>query len=324
MARMSYKREIALGLRGAKNFFLKKPLCVSFEITYSCNARCQHCHLGGIIKDEKRASPEEFARRAEELSPVVAQISGGEPLLRRDLVDIIQAIHHPDRPPYIVLTTNASLLDEKKYFQLREAGVDEFSISFDYPDERHDEFRGIPGLFRKIEKLCLSLKGEKNKGITLSCVVHRYNYQELLKLAAKAYEWEVHLNFSTYTWLRTNKKDFLIPESELPQLKEIIRQIQEFRRTHNTIFTSDYVFKGMLEFFRDEGRPNCQAGIRFLVVNPDGHLSPCGLILKNFNNLRELQKEFSAHNRCTACFTSIRANSEKPAWVLLTDNLKAI
>jgi MoaA/NifB/PqqE/SkfB family radical SAM enzyme len=320
---MSTLRQIALGLRGARNFFFKKPLCVSFEITYSCNARCQHCHLGGIIKDEKRAPAEEFGRRARELSPVVAQISGGEPLLRRDLIDIIQAIHRPNRPPYIVLTTNAALLDEKKYFQLREAGVDEFSVSFDYPDERHDEFRGIPGLFRKIEKLCLALKGEPNKGITLSCVIHRYNYKELLQLAHKAYEWEVNLNFSTYTWLRTKKKDYLIPANELPYLEEMIRQIKDFRRTHNTIFTSDYVFKGMIDFFRDEGRQNCRAGIRFLVVNPDGHLSPCGLILKNFSNLRQLQNEFSATNQCTACFTSIRANSEKPAWVLLKDNLKS-
>jgi len=119
MSRLSKTRQLALGLRGVKNFFGKKPLCVSFEITYSCNARCQHCHLGGMIKDEKRASPE----------PVVAQISGGEPLLRKDLKDIIQAIYRPQRPPYIVITTNAALLDEKKYRELREAGVDEFSLS---------------------------------------------------------------------------------------------------------------------------------------------------------------------------------------------------
>lgn len=324
MSSLSKTRQLALGLRGVKNFFGKKPLCVSFEITYSCNARCQHCHLGGMIKDEKRASPEEFGLRARELGPVVAQISGGEPLLRKDLKDIIQAIYRPQRPPYIVITTNAALLDEKKYRELREAGVDEFSVSLDYPDERHDKFRGIPGLFRKIENLCLALKGEQDKGITLSCVVHRYNYQELIKLAQKAYEWEVNLNFSTYTWLRTKKKDYLIPPEELPSLEKMIRQIQEFRQAHNTIFTSDYVFKGMVEFFRHQGQPNCQAGVRFLVVNPDAQLSPCGLILKNYSNLRQLQAEFSAHNHCTACFTSIRANSEKPPWVLLKDNLRAI
>lgn len=320
----SLERNLRLGYRGLKNLLARKPLCVSFEITHSCNARCQHCHLGGVVEGEKRASAEDFARRAQELQPVVAQISGGEPLLRRDLLDIVKALSHPGRPPYIILTTNAALLNEKKYRQLREAGVDEFSVSLDYPDERHDSFRGIPGLFRKIESLCLALRGEEKKGITLSCVVHRYNYRELLRLAEKAHSWQVHLNFSTYTWLRTKKKEYLIPVEELPLLEEMIEELRAFRRSHNTVFTSDYVFRKKVEFFREQGRANCRAGLRFLVVNPDASLSPCGLIIKNYPSLKTLRKDFVPTNRCTACFTSIRANSEKPALVLLKDNLKAL
>lgn len=324
MSSNSKKRDFSLVIRGIKNYFFYKPFCVSFEVTYSCNARCRHCHLGGMIKGEKRASPEEFAGRARELKPVVAQVSGGEPLLRKDIENIVQALHRPNHAPYIVLTTNASLLSEKKYRALKESGVDEFSISLDYPDERHDQFRGIPGLFSKIEKLCLALKGEKNKGITLSCVVHHYNYEEMLRLAEKAYQWEVNMNFSTYTWLRTNKKDFMIPDEKIPKLNQMITQLQNFRLSHNTVFTSDYVFEKMVDFFKKKGRPDCKAGTRFLVVNPDATLSPCGLIIKKYKNHKELKNDFIKTNTCTACFTSIRANSEKPAKYLIKDNLNSL
>jgi len=317
-------RAFYLASRGTKNFLLKRPFCVSFEITYSCNAKCKHCHLGGIVKDEEQATPERFGARAEELKPVVAQISGGEPLLRRDLEQIIKLIKRPQRPPYIVLTTNASLLTKEKYASLREAGVDEFSVSLDYPDERHDEFRGVPGLFKRIETLCTSLRTIKDKCITLSCVVQSQNYKDVLALAEKAREWEVKMNFSAYTMLRTAKKEYMISEDEMPEFKEIIRRLIDFKRKYKTVFTSEYVFKQMIKFFENHETPNCRAGERFLVVNPDGTLSPCGLIIKKYQSQREIKEDFLKSNTCNYCFTSIRANSEKPAKYLIKDNLQNI
>jgi len=317
-------RAFYLASRGTKNFLLKRPFCVSFEITYSCNAKCNHCHLGGIVTEEERATPERFGTRAEELKPVVAQISGGEPLLRRDLEQIIKLIKRPQRPPYIVLTTNASLLTKEKYASLREAGVDEFSVSLDYPDERHDEFRGVPGLFKRIETLCNSLRAIKDNCITLSCVVQSQNYKDVIALAEKAREWGVKMNFSAYTWLRTAKKEYMISEDELPEFKEIIRRLIDFKRKYKTVFTSEYVFKQMIKFFESHETPNCRAGERFLVVNPDGTLSPCGLIIKKYQSQWEIKKDFLKSNTCNYCFTSIRANSEKPAKYLIKDNLQNI
>ena len=106
----SFGRIMSCAWCGTRNYFSKKPFCVSFEVTYECNARCQHCHLGGPLENEVRATPERFGEVAREISPVVAQVSGGEPLLRKDLEDIIRAIRVPGKHPFIVLTTNASLL----------------------------------------------------------------------------------------------------------------------------------------------------------------------------------------------------------------------
>ena len=77
---------------GVRSYITNRPLVVSFEVTLSCNCNCRHCDLGGIIKDEKQIKPDEFARLTRSLNPPLVQISGGEPLLRKDIVDIVRAI----------------------------------------------------------------------------------------------------------------------------------------------------------------------------------------------------------------------------------------
>lgn len=317
-----FARTVSLAKRGINNFFAKRPFCVSFEVTYSCNARCKHCHLGGAV-DEVRAAPQKYAELCREVRPVVAQISGGEPLLRKDLEQIISAIKIPNRAPYIVVTTNGTLLTKERYTSLQEAGTDEFSLSFDFPDERHDEFRGVPGLFDRISNLMNELKSNENI-ITLSCVIQRENFRDLIHMAEFARQWNVKMNYSTYTWLRTNKKEYMIPKEEMPEFREVIKQLLAFKRKHKNIFTSDYTFKKMIEFFENHSLPNCRAGERFFVINPNGTFSPCGLIIKKFNSQKDMKRNFLKHNTCEYCFTSIRANSEKSVKYLIKDSLKSI
>jgi MoaA/NifB/PqqE/SkfB family radical SAM enzyme len=314
---------LSLAGRGFGNYFTSRPFCVSFEITYACNANCKHCHLGGPIPNEKRAGPEEYAARCREIKPVVAQVSGGEPLLRKDLEEIISALKRKNKAPYIVLTTNGALLTPEKYLRLRDAGVDSFSLSFDFPDERHDEFRGIPGLFKKIIKLLETVKDEDSSGIALSGVVQRENFRDLLNMAEFARKWNVKMNFSTYTWLRTENTDFMIPENEIPELKNMIAKLKEHKYKYGTIVASDFVFDKMVEFFRKKTIGGCRAGERFLVVNPDATLSPCGLIIRNYTSRKELMKDFIPTNSCGNCYTSIRANTEKPVRYLIKDSLRA-
>lgn len=318
-------RTFSLAMRGVKNYLTGKPLSISFEVTYSCNARCHHCHLHGPIPNEQRATPEEFGRLCRKFKPVVAQISGGEPTLRKDLPEIVAAMRRPGKHPFIVLTTNASTMDRARYDALRAAGVDEFSISFDYPDERHDTFREIPGLFKKIESFLASIQDIKEKGVTLSCVVHRQNYTELVKCAEFAKKWGVGMNYSTYTWMRTDKKDeFMITPEEMPDFKKKIAELQEWKEQNGTIFTASWNFAKMIEFFENQAVPGCRAGKRFMIISPDGSMSPCGLLIKHYPDRKTMIREFSNKNDCTACYTSIRANSEKSPRRLIGDNLHKV
>src|SRR6266545_3926193 len=76
--------------KGAWNAVRKRPLTISFEVTHACTANCWHCNWGGPIKETRR-TPEEYAAICRGLDPVVVNVSGGEPMARGDLDDIVPA-----------------------------------------------------------------------------------------------------------------------------------------------------------------------------------------------------------------------------------------
>lgn len=319
----SFRRTLSLANRGLRNQLTKRPFCISFEVTHSCNAKCKHCHLHGPVEEE-RASPEKLGEICRELSPVVAQASGGEPLLRRDLEQIIQAWRVPNRAPFIVVTTNATLLDLERYKSLREAGVDEFSISLDYPDERHDDFRGVPGLFQKIATLIQELNPQRDKSVSLCCVIQSDNFRSLPQIAELANKWNVRLNFSAYNTLRTHDKSYMLSKDELEEFKEIIPKLLEMQKKYKKIRTPKDVFWKMVKYFEQGYISRCRTGEKFFNVNPNGTLSPCGLIITDYNTKEEFIRNFCKNNTCVYCYTSIRANTERPFISVAWEHLKFI
>ncbi|MDW7679606.1 MAG: radical SAM protein [bacterium] len=320
----TWGRTISLAKRGVQSYIRHRPLSVSFEVTYSCNASCKHCHLGGFIKDEERATPQRFGEICDEIKPVVAQISGGEPLIRKDLEQIVSAMRRVNRAPYIVLTTNAIMLNKKRHQSLIDAGVDQFSVSLDYPDERHDEFRGSKGLFARICNLVKELNTGNGKCITLSCVVQKDNFRELIKIAELSQNWGVRVNFSTYTWLRTNDRNYVLDADDLVEFKAIVRQLLALKNQQHNFFASAYTFNRMIRFYENGGIQDCKAADKFYIVNPDGRFSPCGLIIKRYDSLAKMKKKFNANNSCTECNTSIRSNCEKPIPAMIRDSIGSL
>lgn len=74
------------------------------------------------------------------------------------------------------------------------------------------------------------------------------------------------------------------------------------------------------KFFTDRGIPGCQAGSRFLVINPDGSLIPCAMVWATYKSQRDMLKQFTAHNSCEMCYISTRANTEKTLIDYVADN----
>jgi AdoMet-dependent heme synthase len=320
----NFAHTIALAGRALINYARKRPLCVSFEVTHNCNARCRHCHLGPP-RSEQLAPPERYAELCNEIRPIVAQVSGGEPLLRGDVDAIVRALTRRSPAPHMILTTNGALLTKKRHQELRQAGICDFSLSFDYPDARHDEFRNVPGLYTHIDDLMRALSSNGSPhAVTLACVIHRGNFRDLPAIAEKALAWKAGVSFSAYTWLRTGNREMLLSADEVGELRDVLRQVMAHKRRHGNVFTSDYVLRKIPEYFARPGMPRCRAGERILIVNPDGTLSPCGLIVRDYPNRAALVSDFTRKNSCDCCYTSSRANTEKPAYWLIRDTLSRL
>jgi MoaA/NifB/PqqE/SkfB family radical SAM enzyme len=324
MPRLSGARKAGIAFRTLKNIIVGRPVTVSFEVTYNCNARCKHCDLGDYIKEPKK-TPDDFARWIEELRPAVAQISGGEPMLRKDIYDIVREMRRRDPVAVFVITTNVSILNEERYLKLREAGIDQFSFSLDYPDERHNEFRSLKGNFEHIRDLSKKLVKHGNKDIILACVVQSDNFRDLPRMAELAKEWGVAINFSTYNSLRTDNTDYLVQSNgDLSELTQIVDKLAAMQKDGYPIMTSEWTLRQMIKFFRTGHYANCRAGTRFMIVGPTTELTPCGMFRETYESQKDLQKRFASQNKCDLCFTSIRANSEKTAYRLLVDALRVV
>ena len=89
MTKFSVLQGLKLARRAIRSYMTNRPLVVSYEVTLSCNCNCRHCDLGGVIKDEKQLQPHEYGELTRLLNPPVVQISGGEPLLRKDILSIV-------------------------------------------------------------------------------------------------------------------------------------------------------------------------------------------------------------------------------------------
>jgi MoaA/NifB/PqqE/SkfB family radical SAM enzyme len=306
------------------NVIARRPITVSYEVTYNCNARCEHCDLGDYVK-EPRLEPGEFAGWVHRLKSPVVQISGGEPLLRKDIYDIIKAMRAADPVAVFVITTNSTILNEERYLRLREAGVDKFSLSLDYPDERHNTFRHLKGNFEHIRDLVPDLVKHGNNDIVLACVVQSDNFRDLPRLAELAAEWGVGVNFSTYNALRTDKQYYLVSdENDRAELSRIVDKLVEMQKEGYPILTSEWTMRRMIDFFATDSHPKCQAGRKFMIVNPWAKLTPCGMFRDHYDSREQLARGFAATNTCDRCFTAIRANSEKSARMMFQDALRAV
>ncbi len=315
MRRTPFVQSLSVIVRGTVNYFTGRPIVVSFEVTDSCTCWCRHCDHGGPKDDSRNLKPEQYRRYVRALRPCVAQVSGGEPLLRSDLVEIVRAIKNPTTGlPYTILVSNWSLMTEERYLALREAGVDQFSVSLDFPDERHDQFRRHPGLYRKLSRLVPRLAALGYDDIVLNTCITSANVAEINAIADRARQWGVNICYSAYSPRRTGSREyFLTSPEQLAELNRQLDRIEARRDATNWIVNAPTTIEATRRYFENGGTPGCMAGLRFLVVTCDGRLQPCSMQFQRYE-LEErgrMIREFTRANTCDQCYVSIRSYVDK-------------
>ncbi|MBQ7457318.1 MAG: 12,18-didecarboxysiroheme deacetylase [Desulfovibrio sp.] len=126
----------------------KKPVVV-WNMTKRCNLKCVHCYAKAVSREGiDPIDTEKAMAMIDDLASFgcpVMLFSGGEPLVREDLVDL--AKHATERGMRAVISTNGTLITKEKAKELREVGLSYVGISLDGLEAVHDHFRGVKGAF---------------------------------------------------------------------------------------------------------------------------------------------------------------------------------
>ena len=128
----------------------KKPVVV-WNMTRRCNLKCVHCYAHALEEDgTDDISTEQAKVLIDDLAAYGAPVmlfSGGEPLVRKDLVEL--AHHAVGKGMRAVISTNGTLITKEKARELKAVGLSYVGISLDGGQEVHDRFRKVPGSFKK-------------------------------------------------------------------------------------------------------------------------------------------------------------------------------
>lgn len=324
MRRVPLAESLKIIGRGSKNWATGRPIVVSFEVTDSCTCYCKHCDHGGPRDDSRNLKPADYRRYMEKLRPCVVQVSGGEPLMREDLVEIVRNIKGGNGIPYTILVSNWSLMTEERYLELHEAGVDQFSVSLDFPDDRHDIFRGLPGLYEHLGEVIPKCAARGFDNIVLNTCITSENVDEINRAADRAREWGVNICYSSYSARRTGCRDYLVTaKPQLDLLNRELDRVESRRDATNWIVNSTSTIEATRRYFENGGTPGCKAGLRFLVVTADGALQPCSMQFHRYgiDEQPRMVREFTAGNTCGECYVSIRSYLDKSFPQLLWENV---
>ncbi len=248
---------------------------VDIAVTYKCTMRCEHC--SALHMERKGAdyfTPEQFgaiARKLLRAGALVFNITGGEPLIRPDIVEVIKAFQ--PHKCLIAVQTNASLLTEDVLQRLRRAGVDSICISIDSVDPKtHDAFRKHPGAFEKAEQ---GLKAAADKGfnVGISYVLSHDNLrtEDRVKIEnlSKKYGTLLNYNLAVPIGCWAGKTDSLF----MPEDRKYLNSLLEQYPRSKTDFETNYFTKG------------CGAIKEKLYLNAYGEVTPCPFIQVSFGNI---------------------------------------
>ena len=324
MHKVPFGESLRIIARGSRNWFAERPIVVSFEVTDSCTCYCRHCDHGGPRDNSRNLKPKDYRRYMNVLRPSVVQVSGGEPLMRPDLVEIVRNIKSPTGLPYTILVSNWSLMTKERYLALREAGINQFSVSLDFPDERHDEFRQCKGLYRHLSEIMPELASLGHDDIVLNNCITSENVTEINGIADKAREWGVNVSYSAYSPRRTGCRDYFLNSPEqLAVLKAELDRIKSRMDESKWVANSASTLDSTRAYFEKGSAPGCKAGLRFLVVTSDGALQPCSMHFRRYplHDQSRMIREFTENNNCDECYVSIRSYLDKSFPQLLGENV---
>ena len=297
----------------AKHAYLRavrKPILVHFEVTHRCNARCGFCDYWRTSATAREHEVASFAAAARFFNPLMITFTGGEPTLRPDLEQLVQAVAAAVRVKYITVITHGAMLTASRAWSLWQAGINQFNISLDYLDGRHDTARGIPGLTDRIFSSVAGMRARGIDSIRFNTVIRDDNLDQLLPIVHRAAAVGCGVNFSLYTDSKNGNREHLVPRDRASELERVIEELLAYKRRRRGVITSsDHYLREIPRYVRGDASEPCQSGLRTIHIDPTGQVKRCPDFPTDFH-----WTEFRRYRpiACQACFYACRGEAQAP------------
>jgi radical SAM protein with 4Fe4S-binding SPASM domain len=314
-----------------------RPYVISWNLTYRCNLACEHCYLdaGGTpqvgtenFADRSELGTEECFRVIDEISDFAPEcvtiLTGGEPLLRRDILEIVRRAS--DRQLWVVVGTNGVRITENVARRLADAGARGLSLSLDALDpDRHDRFRRVRGAWQNTVEGAEILH-RTGLPFIVQTTAGSHNQGELDAIADFAHDQLGAKVWNLYFLVPTGRGQFVsdISPAQYDEVLASLHRIQskyERRMLVNAKCAPHYI-KTVLEKGGAQirtysgGAGGCPAGTHYMGIRPNGDVTPCPYLPVFAGTLRsarlpdlwsssqlftDIRRRVALGGRCGAC-----------------------
>jgi len=264
------------------------PIDCVVAVTYRCNSRCVMCDIWKSDGDrERELAPEDYRWLPRSLRSI--NVSGGEPFLRDDIVDIVRVMRERCPDARIVISTNGLQPERIERAVAQMPGV-AVRISIDGIGDAHDAVRGVPGAYDRAMETVERLKTLGVADLGLAATATDSNVGDVTRVRDKTKE--LGLKFSV-TAAHSSPIFFGEHSVERPHTTESVGEMagimRDLLRSWRPLdWAKAYYVRGLIEYIR--GRPRrlpCRAGTDFFFLDPWGDVYPCnvgGTVIGNIHD----------------------------------------
>ena len=288
-----------------------RPYVVSWNLTYRCNLACEHCYLDAgptplvgteNFADRSELGTEECFKVIDDIAAFAPEcltiLTGGEPLLRRDILEIVRRAS--ERGLWVVVGTNGVSITENLAKRLAEAGVRGLSLSLDALDpDRHDRFRNVRGAWRNTVEGA-EILNRTGLPFIVQTTVGSHNLGELDAIADFAHDRLAAKVWNLYFLVPTGRGQF-VSDITPAQYDEVLASLYRIQRKYdrrmlvNAKCAPHYIKTVLENALRpgsgqageqtdpvpaqirtySGGAGGCPAGTHYMGIRPNGDVTPC-------------------------------------------------
>lgn len=287
LSRLEIPDSSMLRLNSSPDNSTPEYLTLQWHITDRCNLKCTHCYIGEtplaeLCLDNLSSILDKYISALKSLGIKGGiHLTGGEPLVRKDLFEFIDIISRHREYCYFGILSNGTLFDKGSIERLKKLGCRFVQVSIDGGRDIHDSIRGAGSFDRAVNSIKLLAK--QKIPVSVSFTAGKNNYMEFPDAAGAAVK-----AGAEYIWT-----DRVIPLGEYysssinlmndDEVEKYFRMISSCRRRfERRIFRRAYISQGRaLQFMAFDGEGfdcspyRCSAGYSSLTVLADGRIAPC-------------------------------------------------